>query len=152
MSAWTPIRGPIPPLIFLIALAIEIAIGVMPGATFIAPPWHLAGIVFLAVGLSVAVWGRLEFRRAGTPVHPGEQPTSLVAKGPFRFTRNPMYLGMTLVLLGVATLFGKLIPLLVPFVFASVISVRFIRREEERLIDLFGDAYADYMQRVRRWM
>jgi protein-S-isoprenylcysteine O-methyltransferase Ste14 len=152
MSDWTPIRGPIPPLFFLIALFVEIGLGLLPGATFIAPPWHLAGLAFIAFGLSLAVWGRLEFQRAGTSVHPGEQPTALVAKGPFRFTRNPMYLGMTLVLLGVATLFGKLIPLLMPFVFAWVISVRFIRHEEKRLVDLFGDAYADYMHRVRRWL
>jgi protein-S-isoprenylcysteine O-methyltransferase Ste14 len=152
MSAWTPIRGPIPPLIFLIALFVEIGLGLLPGATFIASPWHLAGIGIIAIGLSLAVWGRLEFQRAGTPVHPGEQPTTFVATGPFRVTRNPMYLGMTLALLGTAVLFGKLIPLLIPFVFAWVISVRFIRHEEERMDALFGDAYADYMRRVRRWI
>jgi len=152
MSTWTPIRGPIPPLIFLVALAIIIALGRMPGAEFIAPPWQLSGIAFIALGLSLAVWGRLEFHRAGTSVRPTEQPTTMVATGPFRFTRNPMYLGMSIVLLGVAVLFGKLIPLLIPFLFAWVISVRFIRHEEERLIGLFGDAYEEYMHRVRRWI
>ena len=152
MSTWTPIRGPVPPLIFLVALAIVIALGLLPGAEFIAPPWHLSGMAFIALGLSLAVWGRLEFHRARTPVYPGEQPTALVATGPFRFTRNPMYLGMTLVLMGVAVLFGKLLPLLIPFFFAWVISVRFIRHEEERLVELFGHAYEDYMQRVRRWI
>jgi len=152
MSTWTPIRGPIPPLIFLVALAVIIALGRMPGAEFIAPPWQLSGIAFIALGLSLAVWGRLEFHRAGTSVRPTEQPATMVATGPFRFTRNPMYLGMSIVLLGVAVLFGKLIPLLIPFLFAWVISVRFIRHEEERLIGLFGDAYAEYMHRVRRWI
>jgi protein-S-isoprenylcysteine O-methyltransferase Ste14 len=152
MSAWSPIKGPIPPLIFLIALIVVIALGVMPGATFIAPPWHLSGIVFIAAGVSLAVWGRLQFRTAATPIHPAEQPTALVTSGPFRFTRNPMYLGMTLTLFGVAALFGKLIPLLIPFLFAWVISARFIRHEEERLVELFGDAYADYTRRVRRWI
>ena len=152
MSDWTPIRGPIPPLIFLIALFIEIALGLMPGATFIAPPWHLSGIAFIALGLSLAVWGRLRFTRAGTPVHPGEKPTALVTSGAFRFTRNPMYLGMTLALLGTAILSARLIPLLIPFVFAWVISVRFIHHEEERLYALFGDAYEDYTRRVRRWI
>jgi protein-S-isoprenylcysteine O-methyltransferase Ste14 len=152
MSAWTPIKGPIPPLIFLIALIVVIALGVMPGATFIVPPWQLSGIVFIAVGVSLAVWGRLQFRTAATPVHPAEQPTALVTTGPFRFTRNPMYLGMTLALLGTAILFAKLIPLVIPFVFAWVISMRFIRHEEERMEALFGDAYADYTRRVRRWL
>ena len=61
-----------------------------------------------------------------------------------------MYFGMTLFLFGTAMLFGKLIPLVIPFIFAWVISVRFIRLEEARLENLFGDEYSEYTQRVRK--
>jgi protein-S-isoprenylcysteine O-methyltransferase Ste14 len=145
-------KGPVPPLIFLGALIIEAILGTRSWAQFIAPPWNYSGIVFIAAGVGLVIWGNLQFRRADTPVHPFEQPTALVTSGPFRATRNPMYLGMTLVLLGAAILFGKLIPLVMPFVFASVISKRFIRHEETRMETLFGDAYVDYMRRVRRWL
>lgn len=152
MSDTAPKGGPIPPLYFLIALVVELALAAIPAAKFIAEPWHLSGIVSIVAGVLLAVWGNRQFSRAGTTVNPFEQASALVTSGPFRVSRNPMYLGMVLVLLGTAILLGELLPFLVPFLFAWLIGSRFIRHEEDRLHAQFGDAYDEYTRRVRRWL
>lgn len=144
-------RRALPPLYFLVALIIEVILGRMPGAPFVADWLRLAGIGVVLVGLLLTVWGSRVFDTAGTTVHPDQQASALVTTGPFRFSRNPMYLGMTMGLFGTALLLGKLIPFVIPFLFASIISRRFIQPEEERLHAQFGEAYAEYTRRVRRW-
>lgn len=144
-------RRALPPLYFLVALIIQALLGRV-GAPFVADWLRLAGSVVVLAGLLLTVWGAGVFGKAGTTVHPHEQPSTLVTSGPFRFSRNPMYLGMAMALLGTALLFGKLLPFIVPFVFASTISRRFIQPEEERLHAQFGEMYAAYTNRVRRWL
>ena len=94
----------------------------------------------------------MSFTRAGTPVVPFERSTTLVTGGSYRFTRNPMYLGMVLLLSGVAALLGTLSPWLVIPIFTAVIQTNFIRGEERFLEELFGDSYRAYKTRVRRWI
>jgi protein-S-isoprenylcysteine O-methyltransferase Ste14 len=72
--------------------------------------------------------------------------------GTFRVSRNPIYLGMTLMLLGVGLRGGEALPLAIPVVFAGLIQKRFIESEEEFLTEHFGDAYRAYRSRVRRWL
>lgn len=141
----------IPPVYFLIALILEFAIASPPGARFIYYPWQYLGVLFILGGFGLAISGAARFRSADTPVHPHEQPTALVTSGPYRFTRNPMYLGIFLVLVGIAFLLQRLLPFVVPFLFAWIISRRFIQPEEERLIALFGQPYEEYLGKVRRW-
>ena len=91
------------------------------------------------------------FAAAKTGVIPGSKITTFVRSGPFRFTRNPIYLDMTISLLGTALLFGSASGLIVPPLFMLVITRRFIRREEAMLRERFGDeAWADYAARTRR--
>jgi protein-S-isoprenylcysteine O-methyltransferase Ste14 len=92
------------------------------------------------------------FRRLGTGVRPFTPATVLVARGPFRVSRNPMYLGMVLMLVGLGMALGTTVPLLVPPLFAVVIDRRFICREEEFLADRFGAPYREFCRRVRRWL
>jgi len=145
-------KGLIPPIYFLITVLLEIGIGVLPAARFIPESWRPVGIALILAGLAFAIWGNRQFSRAGTTVHPFEEASQLVTTGAFRFSRNPMYLGMVLVLIGTAVILGKLIPLLFPFVFGKLISILFIRHEEIRLQTQFGAPYVDYMRRVRRWI
>jgi len=98
------------------------------------------------------LWGAGLFRRIGTGVRPFTPATALVARGPFRVTRNPMYVGMTTILVGLGIALGDVVPLLVPPLFALVIDRRFIRREEEFLADRFGAPYREFCRRVRRWL
>jgi protein-S-isoprenylcysteine O-methyltransferase Ste14 len=143
----------LPPAIFLAALLLQIlAHYALPIADIIAWPWNLAGAIFIVAGFGITVYADLQFKRANTPVRPFETPRALVTGGVFSFTRNPMYLGLLAVLIGVALVLGSVTPFLVAPVFAWVIAVRFIPREEAALAEQFGEAYAEYRRRVRRWL
>jgi len=100
----------------------------------------------------MAIVAERSFRRAGTPVIPFERSTALVTGGLYRVTRNPMSLGMLLILLGVAVLLGTVSPLCAIPVFLWAIQRNFIAGEERFLEALFGEAYLSYKQRVRRWL
>ena len=92
------------------------------------------------------------FKRAGTPVVPFETSTALVIRGWYRVTRNPMYLGLALVLAGVGVLQGSVGALLPLPVFIAILHFRFILGEERLLEELFGEEFRAYRLRVRRWI
>jgi protein-S-isoprenylcysteine O-methyltransferase Ste14 len=124
-----------------------------PGALVLDGSWRLLGLVPLAAGIALALWGQRQFAKAGTGLVPGTEITTFVRSGPYRFTRNPMYLGMTIALVGVALLFGSLTGLLVPPAFMFVIKRNFIRHEEAMLRHAFGDeAWTEYSRSTRRWI
>jgi len=123
-----------------------------PIARLIPRPWNWLGLIPLLAGVALAVSGAALFKRHGTGVVPFSPVTRLVVAGPYRFTRNPMYLGMVLLLCGVAVMFGTLSPwLVIPF-FAWWIDRRFIAQEEVMLQEAFGQEYVQFKQRVRRWI
>jgi protein-S-isoprenylcysteine O-methyltransferase Ste14 len=115
-------------------------------------PLVIGGTLFLAAGLVVIAWGLLTFFRARTAVMPHHSASRLVTHGPYRFTRNPMYLGMTLLHLGLALRANMGWPLLLlPLVLYTLYRL-VISREERYLTSAFGAAYEDYRRRVRRWI
>ena len=143
----------IPPVYFLVALgAMALLHAAVPVLPLFVAPYRYAGIVVIALALGLAAWGALLFRRAGTGIVPFSPATALVTRGPYRFTRNPMYLGMAGTLLGAAILMGSLTPFVVIPAFMAVIAERFILRAEAMLEQAFGSAYLDYKARVRRWL
>jgi protein-S-isoprenylcysteine O-methyltransferase Ste14 len=123
-----------------------------PGPRFISLAAQLAGSAIIVAGLLLLISANGLFTKAGTEVIPFREVKTLVTSGVYRYSRNPMYLGMVLVLLGCATTVGATTALLVPPVFMVIIEWRFIRPEEAMLRDLFPDAYAAYCARVRRWL
>ena len=124
----------------------------LPGPRFTSTVSQGVGGVIILAGLWLLVNAAGLFRRAGTDLVPFKNVTSLVTEGVYRFTRNPMYLGMFLVLLGCAVTVGSAYALAVPVVFAVIIEVRFIRPEEQMLRELFGAEFDAYCTRVRRWL
>jgi protein-S-isoprenylcysteine O-methyltransferase Ste14 len=145
-----------PPAYFLIALvAILLVEWLVPGSR-LRPPltrWHaVVPLVALAAGLGLFVTTVVSFRRHRAPLRPFRDPGVLMTGGTFRFSRNPIYLGMTLVLVSAAMFVGRPYLLLVPLLFAIIIQERFIKAEEEFLTENFGDAYRAYCARVRRWL
>jgi protein-S-isoprenylcysteine O-methyltransferase Ste14 len=108
-------------------------------------------VAFL-LGFCVMIWAWWLFRRAGTPIRPTVQAVSLVTSGPFRLSRNPMYLGIVVMLLGVALLVGSWPMLIPPLGFFVLMSQVFIPLEEQRLRQVFGEAYDSDTRRVRRWI
>lgn len=146
-------RRIVPPVYFLAALLAMTALHVwLPLARFVSPPISYFGVVLVIAGLGIAGTAAASFAKAGTPVVPFETSTTIVTTGLYRFTRNPMYLGMILVLLGVALLFGTVTPLLPIPLFVWVIRSRFVLPEEAFLEELFGAEYLAYKSRVRRWL
>ena len=124
----------------------------LPVALIVAQPWKWLGLAPVAVGLALALSAARLFRRAGTAIEPWGIPSALVVEGPYRFTRNPMYLGLVLSLLGLAVWLGTSTPFLVIPLFVWVITALFIRTEEQRLEERFGSLYVAYKARVRRWL
>lgn len=109
------------------------------------------GAVLLALGL-IGIPALLRFRRAGTSPLPWHRASALVTDGPYRVTRNPMYVGMTLLYLGATALANSAWPLVALPIVIALMHFLVIRGEEARLEAQFGDAYRDYCARVRRWI
>lgn len=111
-------------------------------------------LMLTLLGLGLAFAGRRAFQRARTTANPlrPEQSSSLVTDGIYRYSRNPMYLGLLWVLLGYAVYLAALYSLSGPVVFVLYLHWFQIRPEEVILQEKFGDAYRDYCQRVRRWL
>jgi protein-S-isoprenylcysteine O-methyltransferase Ste14 len=148
-----PGTKPLPPFYLFAAL---VAMGILhfalPLCRLIAFPWNLAGLPILATGVWLALAADRLFTQHGTTVKPFERSSALVTTGPFRISRHPMYLGFTLVLLGVALLAGSLSPFAVVVLFLILMEALFIRTEERMMGETFGDAWTSYARRVRRWL
>ena len=113
--------------------------------------WGL-GLVLIAGGAGLIVWSALWFRAKRTTIEPHHAPRVLITEGPFRFSRNPIYLGLVAMLTGYVLWLGALSAALLPGLFISVLTLRFIQPEEERLIDAFGLEARRYMQTTGRWL
>ncbi|HUP20082.1 MAG TPA: isoprenylcysteine carboxylmethyltransferase family protein [Gemmatimonadota bacterium] len=121
-------------------------------ARLVPPPWNELGFLLLLLGPALVLWPMGLFRRAKTSYLPEDDPRELVLAGPYRFTRNPMYLGVATVLTGLALLVGTWPFFLVPVAFVLVMNATQISREEVRLERRFGAEYEAYRRRVRRWI
>ena len=115
------------------------------------PAGWVGGMVFV-LALALFAWAIATMTRAGSNVPTNLPTTTIVETGPYRFTRNPIYLGMFLGLVGLAIAFDSLwlLVMLVPFTLAIRYGV--VAREEAYLERKFGDAYRQYRARVRRWL
>lgn len=143
----------VPPLYFLVALLLMVFFHrVAPWAHVLDAPYRYAGLVLAGLALGPIAWAAALFRRAGTNIRPFMPSTALVVAGPYKLTRNPMYLGMAGILLGAAVLMGSLTPFIVIPGFMALIAERFIVPEEAKLEAAFGREYLDYKARVRRWL
>ena len=142
-----------PPLIYLGPLALGLLLNNKSPAPFLSRKvarmlgWPLFGGGVLLMG-----WFFRTMRRAGTPISPEEPVSSLVAGGPFRYTRNPAYLAMTMIYTGLASLANALWALLLLPATLLVIRRGVIEREERYLERKFGQEYLRYKARVRRWI
>lgn len=142
-----------PPVYLLLAAFLMAGLDlVFPFRHVIPRGLQYSGIALLIAGLALDVWAAGLFSRAGTTVKPLEPSSALVTRGPFRLSRNPMYLGMVVALVGLAMVLGSLAPFAVVPAFALLIEHRFIRREEAMLESTFGTAYVEYRSKVRRWI
>lgn len=143
-----------PPLLFLCALVVGAAAATLCGSAFV--PGGISAILGVCIGVAsliLIVWSVRLFRRAGTSFLPASVASTMVVRGPYRYSRNPMYLGMVGGLMGLSFIMQSVVFGLFSVVFFMV-SVHYgvILREEKYLTLRFGEPYRDYMRRVRRWL
>ncbi|MFN2400397.1 MAG: isoprenylcysteine carboxylmethyltransferase family protein [Gemmatimonadaceae bacterium] len=145
-----------PPLIFvagfLAGWLVERALPLGFPAGGRSPATSAAGWLLIGTGLAVGGWAFATFRRHHTAVFPNRPATSLVTEGPYRFSRNPMYVGLTLVYVGLSLLSGIFWPLIFLPLVLLLLWVAVIRREERYLTEAFGSEYPAYQAGVRRWL
>ncbi|MBD2750487.1 isoprenylcysteine carboxylmethyltransferase family protein [Microvirga sp. BT688] len=115
------------------------------------PAGWLGAMVFV-LALALFAWSIATMTRAGTNIPTNQPTTTIVERGPYRFTRNPIYIGMFLGLIGLAIAFNTIWLLLMMVPFALVIRYGVVAREEAYLDRKFGDVYRGYRSRVRRWL
>ena len=123
-----------------------------PQFRFVYGSFRYIGLIIFVTGLSITFFSFYLFKKNKTPILPGQKPTFMVAVGPYKFTRNPMYLGVTLALLGISIYIGNLLSLFSPLIFFIVMNLVYIPFEEKLMENLFGKQYFDYKKKVRRWI
>jgi protein-S-isoprenylcysteine O-methyltransferase Ste14 len=147
------VKTPLPPTyLFTAIVAMVLLHFLFPGLEVASYPWRLLGCAPLLVGIILNLMSDKAFKQNHTTVKPFEESTNLITTGVFRFSRHPMYLGMVLILVGIAFLLGSLLPFLVITAFVVLMDVIFIRTEERMLADKFGDTWKKYQENVRRWI
>jgi protein-S-isoprenylcysteine O-methyltransferase Ste14 len=143
-----------PPLAWGLAVIAGLALNwllPMPFLPVDLPAGWLGAMVF-AFALALFAWAIVTMTRAGSNVPTNRPTTTIVEQGPYRFTRNPIYLGMFLGLTGLSIAFNNLWLLIMLAPFALVIRYGVVAREEAYLDRKFGDVYRSYRSRVRRWL
>ncbi|HEY3399212.1 MAG TPA: isoprenylcysteine carboxylmethyltransferase family protein [Geothrix sp.] len=147
-------KFPQPPLLFLGCLLAGWGLGFLHPLRLGLPDTARYGASALALvcAASLGGWGLLTFRRMGTTHEPNGIASALLTSGPFRFSRNPLYLGLAMTLAGFGLLLDSTwVVVLVP-VLVLLLDRLVIAREEVRLRAQFGEVYRAYVQRVRRWI
>ena len=143
-----------PPIALLIAFVVGLMLEWLRPLPFVPAsiPSFRVGVLLFAAGFALLIWAFVSFRKAGTNVQTSEPSTTIVERGPYAFSRNPIYSGMFLALAGLAVGFDSLwvLAMLVPFYL--VIRYGVVAREEAYLERKFGEPYRQYRARVRRWL
>ena len=144
----------LPPLFLVLALALAmLAIDrIFPQFRVLLLLSVYPGVVLIVAGVLLVMLSAGMFRLRKTTINPFGEPAAMVQDGFYRFSRNPMYLGMLLVLFGVGLWLGNVLALLLAPVFVAIMNRQYIVREEQLLDSRFGDAYQTYRRRVRRWI
>lgn len=153
---WSSISGMnrIPPPLYVVAgLYLEQTLTqYMPLYRFDGYTMTLIGFTLIGLSVILAFSSAGIFLSKGTTVIPHHTPNAFVRIGPYKHTRNPMYLGMLGILIGSALVQGSVSSILVPIVFIFLMDTFVIRAEEKNMLEQFGESYVEYMKNVRRWI
>lgn len=142
----------LPPVWFALAiLTMALLHLLLPHYRILPDPALYWAVAPMVLGGVLAAWAAMLFTAADTPLRPSQIPSRMVSGGPYRVTRNPMYLGLILILVGIWMAMGSPWTLVPVLAFAVVMDLQ-ARREEAALEALFGEEYAAYRKRVRRWI
>ncbi|MDX2111431.1 MAG: isoprenylcysteine carboxylmethyltransferase family protein [Verrucomicrobiota bacterium] len=142
-----------PPLLFLVCCAASGLLHLIWTIPLMnrQASWWLGGVLALLAG-SLASWASRTMKRAGTNIRPNQPSLTVVTSGPFRLTRNPMYLSLCILQSSIAILINGWLPLLVVVPLALILHFGVVLREERYLERKFGDKYLAFKQSTRRWI
>lgn len=142
------------PLVYLlIAILLTVALHLLlPFRELISFPWRLVGLLPLLLGIILNVLADRSLKRHEATVKPFAPSRALVTEGVYRVSRHPMYLGMILIIAGIAVLLGSLAAWLILPLLAVLLDARFIRTEESMLRETFGEGYRRYRKQTRGWI
>ncbi len=142
-----------PPLLYQCAILLMVVFHLLfPIAKIIPFPFNLVGVSVFILGAWIALRAKRLFQQTNTPIKPTASPILLHKNGFFRFTRNPMYLGITIALVGIAILLGSIITFVFPLLFLLIMNFVFIPHEEKLLQSAFGEQFVEYKNDVPRWI
>ncbi len=144
-----------PPLIGLTgAVIMWLMAKYIPLASFILPAHILMAVIIAIIAVAIDLSAIWSFRQARTTINPltPDKSSTVVKTGIYAYSRNPMYLGMLLLLIAFAIYLGRLSPWIIPPLFVLIINNRQIVPEETALAQLFSEDYLDYKNTVRRWL
>jgi len=139
-------------LSYLAGVGLQLAFPIRVHSARLLSLTHMAGALLMAAGAALAAWCLILFHRARTTTRPGEISVQLVQSGPYRLSRNPMYVALTLFYLGEMGLLGQVWPAVPLLLTLAYLNSTVIPLEEARLREAFGADYASYALRVRRWL
>ncbi len=143
----------LPPVYFLLALVSMAGLHFLwPVSRYLSFPASLIGLLPLLTGIGLNIAADRQFNRHQTTIKPFERSATLVTAFPFSASRNPMYVGITLMLAGAALLLGTVSLLIPAAAFPILMHIRFVRVEERMLAETFGPEWERYRARVRRWL
>jgi protein-S-isoprenylcysteine O-methyltransferase Ste14 len=142
----------LPPVYFLAAILSMAALHILFPIKRILPSLYLGSGLLILLGIVVISWAVRLFVKAGTAIKPFEESTKMIVAGPYRWSRNPIYLGLAIILFGIGLALGTLTPFAIVPLFVWLIQKNFIAHEEAMLDKSFGAAYAEYKKRIRRWL
>jgi protein-S-isoprenylcysteine O-methyltransferase Ste14 len=152
-NLYSPAKKIMPTTYLFISIVVMIAFHFLfPVMRIIPPLWNFLGLVPLAWGVVINLVADKAFHEASTTVKPFEESSALIAHGIFRVSRNPMYLGFVLILIGIAVLLRSLTPYAVVLAFAILMDRMYITVEQRMLAEKFGAEWEKYRQRTRRWL
>lgn len=141
-----------PPNLYTLFILLMLFSLFLPIPNQITFPYNLLGILLLVFGSYMAIKTKKLFKRTGTPMNPTAKPIQLHTLGFFRLTRNPMYLGISIGLAGIAILTGLVYNLAFAVFYLFIMDLFFIRHEEQKLEKIFADKFEKYKGRTRRWI
>ena len=143
----------IPPTYLYISIVIiGIIYFLFPSFELIKYPFNLIGIIFLLLGGMLGGKSAKTLKKHDTPVHFKDKSTTVVQVGFYKYSRNPMYLGVMLLLVGLSMLSKNILSFIAPVFWCLIVNFKFIPAEEKKMEDALGNKYLNYKSKVRKWV
>ena len=141
-----------PSLIYKVFIGLMVVSLFLPVKNQVLFPYNITGLLPFLFGTYMAIASKKLFKQTGTPMHPFTDPTQLHEKSFFKYSRNPMYLGIAIGLLGLAILSGHPFNIVYSLLFIILCDIFYVRAEERKLQVKFGSRFTEYKKRTRRWI